>query len=197
MTGSAATKGTPMPRLIYSAIVSLDGYHVDRDGGFAWAEPGAEAFAFITALEKPVGTYLYGRRVYETMAVWETDPTFAEHSPALREFADVWQAAEKVVYSTTLAAASTTRTRIEREFDPDTVRGLKATAATDLGIGGPTLAAHALRAGLVDEIQLYLAPCVVGGGAPYLPADVAIGLELTDHRRFPDGMVHLRYDVRT
>lgn len=185
-----------MPRLIYSAIVSLDGYHVDRDGGFAWAEPGAEAFAFITAREKPVGTHLLGRRVYETMAVWETDPAFARESPLLRDFAETWQAAEKIVYSTTLTAACTARTRIEREFDPDAVREIKATARSDLGIGGPVLAAQALRAGLVDEIQVYLAPCVVGGGAPYLPADLAIGLELADHHRFPDGMVHLRYDVR-
>ncbi len=190
-------EGTPMPRLIYSAIVSLDGYHVDRDGGFGWAEPGDEAFAFITAREKPVGTYLYGRRMYETMTCWETDPTFAEQSPLLRDFAETWQAAEKIVYSTTLTATPTACTRIEREFDPDTVRALKASSRTDLGMGGPVLAAHALRAGLVDEIQVYLAPRVVGGGTPYLPADLALALELQEHRRFADGMVFLRYDVGT
>ncbi len=186
-----------MNRLMYSAIVSLDGYHVDRDGSFAWAEPGDEALAFITALEKPIGAYLYGRRMYETMICWETDPSFAEQSPLMGDFAETWQAAEKIVYSTTLTAASTKRTRIEREFDPDAVRELKATAPTDIEVGGPALAAHALRTGLVDEIQVYLAPCVVGGGAPYLPADVALGLELRDHHRFADGMVLLRYDVRS
>ncbi len=185
-----------MARLIYSAIASLDGYIEDSDGRFDWAEPEAEAHSFVNELEHPVGTYLFGRRMYETMAVWETDPELARHSPEMAEFAALWQAAEKIVYSTTLNEVSTTRTRLERSFDADTVRGLKAGAEADLAISGPDLAQRAFRAGLVDELHLFLAPAIVGGGKPALPADVRLDLKLTDERRFAGGMVFLRYDVR-
>jgi dihydrofolate reductase len=186
-----------MGQLIYGAIVSLDGYSADRDGNFDWAEPDEEAHAFINELQKPVGTYLYGRRMYETMAVWETDTSLAEQSSVMRDFAQVWQAAEKIVYSTTLAQPSTARTRVERSFDPEAVRELKAASEADLTVAGPGLAAHAVRSGLVDELQVYLVPAVVGGGTPYLPNDVRLDLELRDERRFAAGMVHLRYGVRS
>lgn len=185
-----------MPRLIYSYIASLDGYVEDTDGNFGWAAPGEEAHAFFNELEAPVGTYLYGRRMYETMSVWETDPAFAQDSPITRDFAAIWQAADKVVYSGTLAAPVTERTRLERRFDPDEVRKLKAAAAADLAVGGAELAGHALRAGLVDELHTFLAPAVVGAGKRALPDDLRLDLELTDQRRFEDGMVHLRYAVR-
>lgn len=186
-----------MAKLIYSAIASLDGYTADETGAFDWAAPDVEAHAFINDLERPIGTHLYGRRMYEVMAGWETEPTDAAEPAVMRDFAAIWRAADKVVYSTTLAAASTTRTRIERAFDPATVRRLKETAERDLTVGGPDLAARALRAGLVDECQLFIAPVVVGGGTPWLPADIRLPLELLDERRFGSGMVYLRYRVRT
>src|SRR6187397_967412 len=167
-----------MAKLIYSSIASLDGYVADEDGKFDWAAPDDEVHAFVNDLERPVGTYLYGRRMYETMAVWETDPTFAEHSPVTRDFAGIWRNADKIVYSRTLDAASTARTRIERSFDPDTVRRLKTAAGRDLAIGGPNLAAGAFRAGLVDECHLFLAPILVGGGKGALPGGVRLRLEL-------------------
>ena len=182
-----------MGKLIYSAITSLDGYIEDEDGKFDWAEPDEEAHAYINDLERPVGTYLYGRRMYEVMAVWETDPTLAEQSPLLRDFAELWQAADKIVYSRTLEAVSTARTRIDRTFDPEAVRRMVASAERDLTVGGPNLAAAAFQAGLVDECQLFLAPVVVGGGKRALPDDVLLKLELLGERRFGDGMVHLRY----
>jgi dihydrofolate reductase len=185
-----------LARLVYSFIASLDGYVEDADGGFGWAAPGEEAHAFVNQLEATVGTYLYGRRMYETMAVWETDAAFAEHSPVTRDFAAIWQAAEKVVYSRTLAEASTRKTRIERRFDPEQVRELKAGAGSDLAVGGAELAGQALAAGLVDECHALIAPAVVGGGKRALPDDVRLDLELTDERRFADGMVYLRYAVR-
>ena len=185
-----------MAKLIYTVIVSHDGYIADRTGNFDWAEPGEEALAFINDHEKPVGTYLYGRRMYETMVGWETDPALAQQSSLMGDFADIWKAADKIVYSRTLEKASTARTRIEREFEPEPVRELKATARADLSVSGPGLAVHALRAGLVDELQVYLTPIVVGGGTPYLPDGVRLNLQLTDQRRFDDGMVYLRYDVR-
>jgi dihydrofolate reductase len=185
-----------MARLIYFFIASLDGYVEDAGGRFDWAAPGEDAHAFINELEATVGTYLYGRRMYETMIGWETDPTLAEHSPVARDFAAIWQAADKVVYSSTLAAASTRRTRIERRFDPDRVRELKAAARSDLGIAGAELAGHALAAGLVDECHAFLAPAVVGGGKRALPDHVRLDLELTDERRFESGMVYLRYAIR-
>jgi dihydrofolate reductase len=186
-----------MPNLIYSAITSLDGYVADEEGRFDWAKPDEEVHAFINDLERPIRTYLYGRRMYETMAGWETDATLAARSELLRDFAQQWQAAEKIVYSKTLATPSTQRTRIERDFDPEVVRRLKASAATDLTIGGPDLAAHAYRAGVVDECHLFVAPIIVGGGKQSLPDDVRLELELVGERRFGSGMVHLHYRVRT
>jgi dihydrofolate reductase len=185
-----------MARLIYSAIASLDGYVEDADGRFDWAAPGPEAHGYVNELVRSVGTYLYGRRMYETMAVWETDATLAQGSPETRDFAAIWRAAEKVVYSTTLPEVKTSRTRLERRFDPDAVRDLKASAAADLAVGGAELAGHALRADLVDECQLFLAPAVVGGGKRALPDGVRLDLELLDEQRFADGMVFLRYEVR-
>jgi dihydrofolate reductase len=183
-------------KLIYSAMTSLDGYIEDERGNFDWAEPDQEVHAFVNELERPVGTYLYGRRMYETMVGWETDPTLAEQSPHMREFAKIWQAAEKVVYSTTLETVSTARTRIEREFDPEAIREMKASAGRDLTIGGAELAADAFKAGSVDECHLFLSPVVVGGGKRALPADVRLELELVDERRFGGGTVFLRYRVK-
>jgi dihydrofolate reductase len=182
-------------KLIYAAITSLDGYIEDEGGNFDWAAPDQEVHAFVNELERPVGTYLYGRRMYETMAGWETDPTLAEHSPEMRDFAELWQPAEKVVYSTTLESASTAKTRIERAFDPAAVREMKASAERDITVGGPALAAHAFRAGLVDECHLFLTPIVVGAGKRSLPDDVRLELELADERRFGNGTMFLRYRV--
>jgi dihydrofolate reductase len=184
---------TTMGRLIYMTIASLDGYVADREGDFGWAAPGEEAHAFVNDLVRPVGTHLYGRRMYETMRGWETDPSLAAHGPVTADFAAIWQAAEKIVYSRTLTAVDTARTRIERTFDPAAVRAMKAAAPADLTVSGPGLAAHALRAGLVDDLHLLLAPAVVGGGNPALPADLRLQLELRGQRSFPDGMVYLRY----
>jgi dihydrofolate reductase len=180
-------------KLIYSAIASLDGYIADEDGSFDWAMPDEEVHAFINDLERPVGTYLYGRRMYEMMVGWENDPSIAEQSPLMRDFAEIWQAADKVVYSRTLEAVSTSKTRMERDFDPETVRQLKASTGRDLTVSGPDLATHAFRAGLVDECNLFLAPVVVGGGKRALPEGVRVGLELLDERRFGNGMVYLHY----
>jgi dihydrofolate reductase len=184
-----------MAKLIYSAITSLDGYIADEDGNFDWAEPDEEVHAFVNDLERPVGTYLYGRRMYEVMAAWET-LDLADQPPAMRDFAELWRAADKIVYSTTLAAVASARTRIERGFDPEAVRRMKAGAGRDLSVGGPGLAAHALRAGLVDECHLFLAPVVVGGGTAAFPDRVRLGLDVLDERRFGSGMVHLRYRTR-
>ena len=185
-----------MARLIYSAISSLDGYIEDKDGNFDWAMPDEEVHRFINNLERNAGTYLYGRRMYEIMTVWETDPNLAADSPLTQDFAQVWQAAEKIVYSKTLTAASTRKTRIERNFDPEAIRQLKKTAQHDIAIGGPELAAHAFRSGLIDECHLFLAPIVVGGGKPALPDDVRLELELLEERRFDNGMVFLRYRTK-
>ncbi|MDQ4119645.1 MAG: dihydrofolate reductase family protein [Actinomycetota bacterium] len=183
------------PRLEYSVIVSLDGYHSDVDGGFAWGEPDDEVLAFVNDRERGASTYLYGRRMYEVMAVWETDPSFAEAGPLLADFAGIWQAAEKIVYSTTLQTVSTARTRLERTFDPDAVRKVIASSGGDVAVAGPTLAAHALRAGLVDLLNVYVCPVVVGGGMPYLPPDVRFDLRLREEHRFGGGVVFLSYDV--
>jgi len=185
-----------MAKLIYSAITSLDGYIADEDGNFDWAEPDQEVHTFVNDLERPVGTYLYGRRMYEVMASWETI-TLAGQPPYTQDFAQIWQAADKVVYSRTLETASTARTRIERDFDPQAVRQMKATAGRDLSVGGPDLAAQALKAGLVDECHLFLTPIIVGGGRQSLPSNLRLELELLDERRFGNGMVHLRYRTRT
>jgi dihydrofolate reductase len=186
-----------MSRLIYSAIASLDGYIADEDGNFDWAVPDEEVHTFINDLDRPLGTYLYGRRMYETMVGWETDPTLAEQSPLMRDFAEIWQAADKIVYSRTLEAVSTARMRIERDFDPEAVRKMKASAGRDMVIGGADLAARAFKAGLVDECHLFVAPIVVGGGKRSLPDGVRVKFELLDERRFEGGMVYLHYRTRT
>ena len=185
-----------MAQLIYSAITSLDGYIEDKDGSFDWAAPDEEVHGFINDLERSAGTFLFGRRMYETMKVWETDPGFTEDSPILRDYAEIWQAADKIVYSTTLKDVPTRRTRLERAFNADAIRKLKATAVRDILIGGPGLAAHAFRAGLVDEIHLFLSPVIIGGGKPALPADVRLELELLEERSFGSGVVFLQYRVR-
>ncbi len=184
-----------MAKLIYSAITSLDGYVADADGTFDWAAPDPEVHAFVNDLERPVGTYLYGRRMYEVMLAWETGRPLPGPSPVTRDFAGLWRAADKVVYSRTLEAPSSGRTRVERAFDPEAVRRLKASAARDLSVGGPGLAAHALAAGLVDEVHLFLHPIVVGGGTPALPDRVRFRLELLGEHRFAGGVVHLHYRV--
>lgn len=186
-----------MARLLYTTNVSLDGYIEDRDGRFDWSEPGDDAFIFITDLLRTVGTHLYGRRLYQTMAVWETDPSLGAQSGLMADFAGVWRDAHKVVYSTTLGEVVTARTRLERDFDPLAVRGIKDAAARDLFVGGAHLAGQAFRAGLIDECQLFVHPMILGGGKPALPEAVRTGLELLDERRFDDGIVYLRYRVTT
>ncbi|MFE6420260.1 dihydrofolate reductase family protein [Streptomyces rochei] len=185
-----------MAQLIYASNMSLDGCTEDERGAFDWAPPDDEVFAFITGLMRSAGTYLYGRRMYETLAVWETDPFLAARSDLMADYAGAWQAADKVVYSSTLAEPSTARTRLERRFDPGAVHDLKATAGGHLLVGGPNLAAQALAAGLVDEIALFVWPIVLGGRNPALPTDARIDLELVDEHRFGNGVVHLRYRVR-
>jgi dihydrofolate reductase len=186
-----------MAKLIYSAITSLDGYVEDGDGNIDWGAPDQEVHTFINDLERPVGTYLYGRRMYETMVYWETAHTLPDQSPAVQEFVKIWQAAEKILYSKTLQAASSARTRIERHFDPEAVRQIKVKAAHDITVGGSDLAAQAIKLGLVDELQLFVTPVTVGGGKPALPSDFHLNLELLDLRRFDSGVVHLRYCTRT
>jgi dihydrofolate reductase len=185
-----------MAKLIYSAIASLDGYVADEDGNFDWAVPDEEVHTFINDLERPVGTYLYGRRMYEVMVGWESDPTLADQSPLMRDFAEIWQAADKIVYSKTLQTVSSARTRIERDFDPEAIRQMKARLGSDVIVGGPELAAQAMKAGLVDEWHLFVVPIVVGGGKQSLPNNVRQKLELLDERRFGNGMVYLRYHTR-
>lgn len=185
-----------MADLTYLTLLSLDGYIAGEDGTFEWAAPDEEVHQFINDLARPVGTYLYGRRMYEVMKVWETDPSVAAQSAATGDFAEVWQAADKVVYSTTLEAVTTARTRIERAFDPEAVRHLKSDSASGLSVGGPDLAGQAMRHGLLDELHLFLAPVLVGGGTRAFPADVRLDLDLQEQRRFGNGMVYLRYLVR-
>ena len=182
-----------MARLIYASNMSLDGYTEDERGAVDWAPPDDDVFTSITELMRSAGTYLYGRRMYETMAVWETDSTLAAQSDLTAHFAKVWQAADKVVYSSTLAMPSTANTRLERRFDPSAVHDLKADAIRDLLVGGPNLAAQALVAGLVDELQLFVWPVVLGGRKPALPTDMRADLELLHEHRFSNGVVHLRY----
>ena len=182
-----------MAKLIYASNMSLDGWTEDERGAFDWAPPDDDVFAFTTDIMRSAGTYLYGRRMYETMAVWETDASLATHSDLTSAFADVWQAADKVVYSTTLATVPTAKTRLERQFDPGAVRDLKAAATSDVLVGGPHLAAQAFEAGLVDECHLLIWPVALGGGNPALAADGRAELELLDERRFGNGVVHLRY----
>jgi dihydrofolate reductase len=180
-------------KLIYAVISSLDGYIEDEQGRFDWAAPDDEVHFFVNDLERPVGTYLYGRRMYETMVYWESVSTGADQRAVSREFAEIWRAADKIVYSRTLQTVSSARTRIERAFDPETVRQLKQAESRDTSIGGPELAAQAISAGLVDECHLFLTPVVVGGGRPAFPTTVHARLELLDERRFENGVVHLHY----
>jgi dihydrofolate reductase len=186
-----------MAKLIYSSITSLDGYVADTDGSFDWAAPDEEVHAFVNDLERPVGTYLYGRRMYETMVYWETAHTLADQPPVAQDFARIWQAADKIVYSKTLATVSSARTQIERDFDPEAVRQMKAQAGRDITVGGPGLAAQAIKAGMVDEYHLFLTPIAVGGGNPSLPNNVRLELELLDEHRFDSGVVHLHYGITT
>ena len=183
-----------MPRLIYAAIASLDGYVADEDGKFDWAAPDAEVHAFVNDLERSVGTYLYGRRMYEVMVAWETMSLDGE-PPAMRDYAEIWRATDKVVYSRTLDTVASARTRIERDFEPEAIRKLKAHPGPDISVGGPELAGQAIGAGLVDECHLFLTPILVGGGRRALPDNVRVKLELLDERRFDSGVVHLHYSA--
>jgi dihydrofolate reductase len=184
-----------MAKLIYSMIASLDGYIEDAEGRFDWSEPDEDEHRFINDRLRPVGTHLYGRRMYEVMRAWESpQPAWPEY---MQEFAAIWQAADKVVYSRALERPSTARTRIERAFDPEGIQQLKSSATADIIVAGPELAGHAIRAGLVDEYQLFVSPIVIGGGKHWLPADVRLNLELLDERRFSNGVVYLRYGART
>ena len=185
-----------MAKLIYSMVTSLDCYVEDQHGGFGWAVPDEEVNSYINELQSSFGTYLYGRRMYEAMVYWETAYAAHDLPQFLLDWARQWQAAEKIVYSRTLAEPRSARTRIEREFDPDAVRRLKADAEHDFTVNGPELAAHALRAGLVDEIQMIVCPVVVGGGKRFFPDGVRTDLELVEERAFRKGVVVLRYAVR-
>jgi dihydrofolate reductase len=185
-----------MAKLIYSAITSLDGYVADENGNFDWAAPDEEVHAFVNDLERGVGTYLYGRQMYEVMVAWET-MDLANQSSIARDYVTIWRAADKIVYSRTLQKVSSARTKIERDFDPDAVRQMKASATRDISVGGPHLAAQAISAGLVDEIHLFLGPVVVGAGNQSLPKGVRMSLELLDEHPFGNGVVHLHYRTRT
>jgi len=182
--------------LIYFVISSLDGYIEDKSGKFDWAEPEEEVHRFVNDLERQAGTYLYGRRMYETMRAWETDPTLAAASPLMQDFATIWKAADKIVFSSSLEKASTSRTRIERRFHPELIRQLKANVRHEILIGGPELAGHAFKAGLVDKCHLFLFPIIVGGGKKGLPDDVRLRLKLEDQRRFGNGTIFLSYSCK-
>jgi dihydrofolate reductase len=186
-----------MGKLIYSMITSLDGYVADNDGNFDWAAPDEEVHTFVNDLERPIGTYLYGRRMYEVMRYWETAHALTDQPSFMQDYAQIWRAADKIVYSKTLETASSARTRIERDFDPKAVLRMKAQAERDISVGGPDLATQALKTGLVDECHLFVTPIVVGGGKRSLPNDVRLELELLDERRFEGGVVHLHYRTRT
>jgi dihydrofolate reductase len=186
-----------MAKLIYSAICSLDGFVADAEGNFDWAAPDDELHSFVNDLERPIGTHLYGRRMYETMRYWETPEASTDQPAVSRDYAEIWRNAEKIVFSRTLDHASSAKTHIEREFDPEAIRRLKEEAERDIGIGGPGLAGEAIRAGLVDEYHLFLNPIIVGGGNRALPSDAHIALELIDQRRFGSGVIHLHYQARS
>jgi dihydrofolate reductase len=182
-----------MGSLIYSTIGSLDGYIADEDGKFDWAEPDEEVHSFVNDLARPVGTFLLGRRLYEVLAYWDDPPDLDEQPFVVQEFTEIWRAADKVVFSRTLETTRTDRTRIAHDFDVQAVRQLKAQSDQDLAVGGPELAAQAIRAGLVDEYQLFVVPVVVGAGKRALPDACRIDLELVDERRFRNGTMFLRY----
>ncbi len=182
-----------MAKLIYSAICSLDGYVSDEHGDFSWARPDDELHAFVNDIERSIGTYLYGRRMYETMVFWETAEVSPDQCDPASDYADIWRAAEKVVFSRTLDQVSSTKTRIEGEFDPEAIRRLMAQADRDISVGGPGLAGEAIRAGLVDQYHIFINPIVVGGGTPALPSDAHVELELVDQHRFGSGVIHLHY----
>ena len=185
-----------MARLIYSPIASADGYVEDREGKFDWGAPDDEVHAFVNDLERQIGTYLYGRRMYETMVFWEAVRTGGDEAAVTRDFAEIWRAAEKIVFSRTLRTPSSGRTRIERDFDPAAIRRLKESSARDISVGGAELAGEAIAAGLVDECHLFLVPIIVGGGKRALPDDARAELELLAERRFRSGVVHLHYALR-
>jgi dihydrofolate reductase len=185
-----------MAIVIYSAITSLDGYVADEDGNFDWAEPDEEVHSFVNDIERRAGTYLYGRRMYEVMVAWEAMPNLAAQPSFIQDYAAIWQATDKVVYSGTLDGVSSARTRIERDFDPQAIRQMKAAAVRDITVGGPHLAGQAMRAGLVDDVHQFVTPIVVGGGNRFLPDGVRVKLELLDERRFGNGVVHLHYRTR-
>jgi dihydrofolate reductase len=185
-----------MAKLIYAAISSLDGYVADSEGNFDWSMPSEEVHRFVNNLEGRIGTYLYGRRMYEVMRYWETASTGNGEPSAGQEFAKMWQATDKIIYSRSLENVSTARTKLERELDPAVIRRMKADASRDIAVSGPTIAGQAMKLGLVDECHLFLSPIVVGGGTPALPDNVRIQLELLDERRFGNGVVHLHYRVR-
>jgi dihydrofolate reductase len=187
--------GGAVGKLRYGGITSLDGYVAGVDGSFDWAHPDETVHAYVNDLERGVGTYLYGRRMYEVMRYWDTASTDEEEPRVVADYAAIWQAADKIVYSSTLEDAPTARTMLERRFDPDAVRALKHANDSDLTIGGPGLAANALRAGIVDEIHRFVVPAIVGGGTGFLPEDLRMDLELFDERRFPNGTVYLAYRV--
>jgi dihydrofolate reductase len=194
--GASGGGGIALAKLIYGAIASLDGYVADENGNFDWSAPDEEVHRFVNELERPVGTHLYGRRMYEVMSYWETVDTGLDQPAVIRDYAEIWQEADKIVYSKTLETVSSARTRIERDFDPDTVRELKASAGLDISVGGPDLAAQAIEAGLVDEYHAFVVPYVAGGGTRFLPDNVRLELELLAERRFDNGMVHLHYRTR-
>ncbi len=185
-----------MARLVYAAIASLDGYVADARGRFDWCAPDTEVHAFVNDLMRPIGTHLFGRRMYDVLAVWETIDTGRQQPEEVRDYARIWRAADKIVYSRTLDAVHTQRTTLERELDLDALRDLTRSSASDLSIGGPSLAALALRAGLVDDLHLFLSPVLVGGGLRALPDDLRLDLELVDQHRFTNGVIHLHHAAR-
>jgi dihydrofolate reductase len=185
-----------MAKLIYFMPTSLDGYIADETGNPDWAAPDEEVFAFINDLVRPIGMYLYGRKMYETMAIWETPDIIPNRTPAMLDFARIWRAADKIIYSKSLETVSTPKTRLEREFDPQRVRDLKTQSPHDVSVARPTLAAQAIRTGLVDEVHLLIVPVTLGRGKPVLPSNACVKLDLLDERRFANGTVYLRYHAR-
>jgi dihydrofolate reductase len=182
-------------QLVYSTITSLDGFVADERGDFSWAAPDEEVHAFVNDTQRRIGTFLCGRRLYEVMAWWDTVP-LAEEPPVIGDYAGNWRVADKIGYSSTLESVPGARTRVERHFDPDAVRAMKASASRDISVGGPELAGQALASGLVDEIEVFAVPMLIGGGTPTYPRDVRLGLELLDEHRFGSGVTYLRYRVR-